>query len=221
DPMPPATLHPAAQELPATLLGVVPRSLVSAAMRPFTNQVGGRLVNAVKHRLGRREHGARYRQPHVQFAFLLDYVPGWKRAYGSGGLIQYQSFVPAGAASAAFRAILARAQAAGEVPLLGVFKRHRPDAFLVTHAVDGYSLALDFRVTARNRARLWALAADLDRIVLDAGGRFYFAKDSTLSRRSFAPFLAEDRMRRFLALKRRCDPEGLLATDLYRRLFVA
>ena len=49
----------------------------------------------------------------------------------------------------------------------------------MTHAVDGWSLALDF--PAADRAGLWALAAEMDRIVLDAGGRFYFAKDLTLA----------------------------------------
>jgi FAD/FMN-containing dehydrogenase len=89
----------------------------------------------------------------------------------------------------------------------------------MTHAVDGYSLALDFKVTARNRRRLWEHAAELTRVVLDAGGRFYFAKDSTLTAPQLERYLAEERVRRFLALKRTLDPEGLLQTDLYRRLF--
>ena len=31
---------------------------------------------------------------HAAFHFLLDYVPDWELAYGRGGLIQYQSFLP-------------------------------------------------------------------------------------------------------------------------------
>jgi len=91
----------------------------------------------------------------------------------------------------------------------------------MTHAVDGFSLALDFKVTQRNRGRLWALAAELNQLVIDAGGRFYLAKDSTLTPGTFATSLGEERLARFRALKRACDPEGLLATDLYRRLFPA
>jgi decaprenylphospho-beta-D-ribofuranose 2-oxidase len=213
------TLTVAAQELPPRLFGVLPRSRVWLAMRPFTNPIGVPLVNAVRHHVGRRSHGARYRQPHAQFAFLLDSVPGWKRAYGPGGLIQYQSFIPTAEAARTFSTMLARAQAAGEVPLLGVLKRHRTDAFLLTHAVNGYSLALDFRITWRNRGRVWALAAELDRLVVDAGGRFYLAKDSTLRRETYRRALGAERERRFAALKRTCDPEGLLQTDLARRLF--
>ena len=50
----------------------------------------------------------------------------------------------------------------------------------MTHAVDGYSLALDFAVRPEKRGGLLSLAAEMDRLVLDAGGRFYFAKDSVL-----------------------------------------
>ena len=82
------------------------------------------------------------------------------------------------------------------------------------------ALAMDFRVTRRNRPRLVALARELDEIVLAAGGRFYFAKDSTLTPQAAAAFLGEEALAQFRALKRRCDPEGILQTNLWRRLFV-
>jgi len=134
-------------------------------------------------------------------------------------LIQYQSFLPAATARAVYREILERSHRAGLTPFLGVFKRHRVDPFLMTHAVDGYSLALDFKVTARNRRRLWEHAAELTRVVLDGGGRFYFAKDSTLTASQLEAYRAEERVQRFLELKRTLDPEALLQTDLWRRLF--
>ena len=216
---PARTLRAESQELPETFFGIVPKAIMWRCMRPVMNDVGMRAINAVKYRIARHEHGRRFHRSHARFAFLFDYVPDWKLAYGPGGMIQYQSFVPAASAGEMFARQIALAQERGLVPYLGVFKRHRADDFLMTHAVDGYSLALEFKVTAARRRRLWALAAELDRLVIDAGGRFYFAKDSTLARASYAPFLAEERTRRFLALKARCDPEGLLQTNLYRRLF--
>jgi FAD/FMN-containing dehydrogenase len=215
------TLRVVNQELPPTLMGVVPKSIMWALMRPFTNDPGVRVVNFAKYRMSMLEGQRRYRQSHAGFAFLLDYVPDWKKAYGPGGLIQYQSFVPADAARAVYREKLERSHRAGLTPYLGVFKRHRVDPFLMTHAVDGYSLALDFKVTAANRRRLWEHAAELTGVVLDAGGRFYFAKDSTLTAALLERYRAEDRVRRFLSLKRELDPEGLLQTDLWRRLFPA
>ena len=219
DPAPAQTLRVTAQDLPDTFFGVVPKAVMWRFMRPFMNPPGVRAVNAARHQLGRGRGTHGYHQSHAAFAFLLDYIPDWKLACGPGGLIQYQSFVPADRAIAVFGEQLRQAQERSLVPYLGVFKRHRADSFLMTHGVDGYSLALEFKVTARNRARLRALAADLDRLVVEAGGGFYFAKDSTLTPQSLASYLREERVQRFLALKAACDPEARLQTDLYRRLF--
>ena len=147
--------------------------------------------------------------------------PNWKHTYKPGGLIQYQSFVPKEHAQSVLTAQIKLAQAYGIVPYLGVFKRHRPDDFLMTHAVDGYSLALDFVVTPAKQGGLLSLAAEMDRLVLDAGGRFYFAKDSALHRLSVTDALGAERVEKFLFLKREHDPENRLQTNLYRRLFGA
>jgi decaprenylphospho-beta-D-ribofuranose 2-oxidase len=129
--------------------------------------------------------------------------------------------MPADRAAAAMERLMELSRAAGLPPYLAVFKRHRADDFLMSYAVDGYSLALDYRVTPGNRERVWALAHRMDEVVLEAGGRFYFAKDSTLQRATVERFLPRERREAFTALKQRCDPENLLQTELYRRLFVA
>lgn len=220
DPVPAQTLRVEAQELPATIAGVLPKSTLWRLMRPFMNNVGVRMVNTAKYHAGRIGGTIkRYQQSHAAFAFLLDYVPDWKRAYGSGGLIQYQSFIPEATAIEAFRRQIELSQAAGYPPYLAVFKRHRADGFLMTHGVDGYSLALDYRITAANRAAVWDLAARLDDVVLSAGGRFYFAKDSTLRAASAEQYLGSEAVERFMRLKRECDPENILETNLFRRLF--
>jgi len=208
------------QELPDTFLGLFPKAWMWRLMRPFVNNPGIRLINALKYHAGRREAGrGPHRQSHAAFNFLLDYVPGWKLAYRPIGLIQYQAFIPAEEAAGAMERVLELSREAGLPPYLAVFKRHRVDDFLMSYAVDGYSLALDYRVTPRNRERVWALAHRLDDVVLAAGGRFYFAKDSTLERSSVERFIARERLDAFMALKQRCDPENLLQTELYRRLF--
>jgi FAD/FMN-containing dehydrogenase len=219
DPAPHRTLTVAAQELPDTILGLVPKSILWRFMKPVLNNAGMRFLNRVQYTLGSRAAGKAFYEPHAAFAFRLDYVPNWKRAYGRYGLMQYQVFVPKEDAEAVFRKQLLLCQQRGLPPYLAVFKRHRPDPFLMSYGGDGYSLALDFKITADNRERLWKLAAEMDPIVLDAGGRFYFAKDSTLHPARLSTFLKEERVQRFLTLKRQYDPENLLQTDLYRRLF--
>jgi FAD/FMN-containing dehydrogenase len=212
------TLQPAAQELPARLAGIVPRSLLWRGMRPLMNDAGMRLVNFAKFWQGAALAPHRFRQSHVAFAFLLDFVPEWRRAYGPGGLVQFQSFVPAARARETFERMIAHAGACGLTPYLGVLKRHRRDDFLLTHAVDGYSLALDFKTTPHRRARLWATCAELAQLVVEAGGRFYPAKDSTLDRPAYEASLGVERLGRFRALKRTWDPDDLLRTDFSRRV---
>ena len=220
DPNPSKTLQVVNQELPDSILGVVPKSIMWRFMKPFVNDPGVRLINFAKFLSSTKMgDGHVHQESHAGFAFLLDYVPNWKHAYKPGGLIQYQSFVPKEHAKAVFSAQLKLAQSYGVVPYLGVFKRHRPDDFLMTHAVDGYSLALDFAIRPEKQGALLSLAAEMDRLVLEAGGRFYFAKDSALHRSAATEALGAERVEKFFALKQQNDPENLLQTNLYRRLF--
>ncbi len=205
------------QVLPARIMGVFPKSILYIFMRPFGNDLGWGAVNAAKYLTSLRRHT--FRQSHAAFHFLLDYVPNWELAYGRGGLIQYQSFLPKETAEAAWREILSLSLKRGLPSYLGVTKRHRPDKFLLSHSVDGFSLAMDFKVTDGNRAGLSVMLQDFDRIVLEAGGRFYFAKNSETTPETAARFLGAGTIAKFKRLKKRCDPNGLLESDLYRRVF--
>ena len=189
-------------------------------LRPFTNNGGMKFINALRIFVSKLPiiGMPMYEQSHAEFAFLLDYVPGWKRSYGEGGLIQYQSFVPKENAENVFRKQIEMCQEGGLPPYLGVFKQHKPDKFLFTHAVDGFSLALDFKVTEKNRSKLWELCGKMNDVVLANGGRFYFAKDATLRPQDFKAFLGEETLKKFAELKKKYDPENILQTDLSRRL---
>jgi FAD/FMN-containing dehydrogenase len=221
DPNPRQSLRVANQMLPETLFGVLPKSVVWMALWPFCNDPGMAAINAARMLAAglpvvSRPH---YRQSHAAFAFLLDYVPNWKYAYLPGGLIQYQSFIPRDRAVQVFERQIRMMHEAGIVSYLGVFKKHRPDPFWMTHAVDGYSLALDFRVTESNRRALWSLCHAFDELVIANGGRLYFAKDSTMRPGTPLRYLPAQTVARFAELKAECDPEGLLATELSRRVF--
>jgi len=216
DPQAAKTLQVAYQTLPAKFFGVVPKSILHYFMAPFGNNPMWSLVDTVKYFMGREKT---YRQSHAAFHFLLDYIPHWELAYGRGGLIQYQSFLPKENAQAAWTEMLKLSLKRGLPSYLGVTKRHRPDDFLLSHAVDGFSLALDFKVTDRNRPALGSLLQEFDRIVVDAGGRFYFAKNSETTAETARRFLGEETIAKFKALKKRCDPNNLLESDLYRRVF--
>jgi FAD/FMN-containing dehydrogenase len=223
DPQAEASLQVAYQELPPSILGF-PKAEVWRILRLFNNDLGMRAINAAKCVAGFAEAGQNsHLQSHAGFAFLLDYVPNWKFAYGTEpgrrGLIQFQTFVPHAAAHDTYQRMLARCREQRLVPYLGVLKRHRPDPFWMTHAVDGWSFAMDFKVTPGNRERLWAHCHAMAEWVLDAGGRFYPAKDLVLRPEHAARAFPAGNRTRFLALKRTLDPDGLLQTDLFRRMF--
>lgn len=78
---------------------------------------------------------------------------------------------------------------------------------------------MDFRVTDRGREALWQHCRELTEMVLEGGGRFYFAKDLVLEADTVRRMFPEDRLEAFLQMKRRLDPDGLLETNLWRRLF--
>jgi decaprenylphospho-beta-D-ribofuranose 2-oxidase len=217
DPEPQKTIQVAYQTLPDRLFGVIPKNLLHYFMTPFVNNFGWWGVNTAKYIASLRRHT--FRQSHAAFHFLLDYVPDWELSYGRGGLIEYQSFLPKETALSAWTEMLTLARKYGLPSYLGVTKRHRPDEFLLSHSVDGFSLAQDFKVTSSNRLRLAQMLQEYDRIVLQAGGRFYFAKNSETSPETAACFLGEATISKFRSLKKRCDPHGLLESDLYRRIF--
>ena len=217
DPNAQKTLQLSYQHLPDRLFGVMPKSLLHYFMTPFFNNLGVWAINTGKYITALPRHT--FRQSHAAFHFLLDYVPLWELSYGRGGLIQYQSFLPKETAIQAWSEMLSIARKRSLPSYLGVTKRHRPDKFLLTHAVDGFSLALDFKVTDGNRARLSEMLQEYDRIVVAHSGRFYFAKNSETTAETARQFYGDETMEKFKKLKKRCDPNGLLESDLYRRIF--
>lgn len=216
---PQQSMRLSAQHLSDSLFGIYPRSGMWRLMRPFSHQLGYTLINTAKYLASVKNSDTVYRQPHAQFHFLLNYFPDWQKATGKGGLIQYQPFVPDAHAERVFKAMLDRAKRQGISPYLAVLKRHKPDPFLLTHGLDGWSLACDFQVTPRNKGKLVKLLRDFDDLILDANGRFYPAKDSFLRPSVAQAYLGEDAIAEFKALKKRCDPKGVIQTNFWRRVF--
>lgn len=161
------------------------------------------------------------RRPHLTAYpaadFPLDAIPHWRDTYLPGGLIQHQSFVSADAAEEVFAQILQRSREAGHVPTFAVLKKHRASSFVLSYLLDGYSLALDYPVRKGEEASLLKLMAELNDLVAEAGGRCYFAKDSTATAEQVRRMYPRDALDKFAALKRQYDPHGLLSSNLYRR----
>ncbi|MSR74843.1 MAG: FAD-binding oxidoreductase [Planctomycetes bacterium] len=215
---PGSSLHAAHQDLPSRLFGLVPKRWMWPGLWCALTKPGMRAVNSMKLWSGARHARAgSQRQSLVGFSFLLDYVPHWRNAYLPGGFLQYQSFVPRAAAASVFEEQRLMAKREGIQPYLGVMKLHRPDEFLLTHAVDGYSLALDFPIAARRTQRMQRLTTRMNDCVLGAGGRFYPAKDSVMDASVLARYVPPQNLQQFLSLKQRLDPQRLFCTDFSQR----
>lgn len=205
------------QALPASIMGV-PVGMVGIVLPLMQHNPGMLVANWAKYLASRLSSQRPYTQSHVAFHFLLDYVPGFRDAYRPGGFIQYQPFIPREHALRVLEEILRRTQRRGLVSYLGVLKRYRPDEFLLSHALDGYSLAMDIPVTRSNRAELFALCGELSDLVLEAGGKFYPAKDSAMRPQDFLRSYGYDAVERFQEIRREVDPQRIVRSDFSERV---
>ena len=158
-------------------------------------------------------HEEREAQSIPSFFHPLDGVKDWNLLYGKRGFVQYQFVVPDRGAEA-IEAVITKLASAKVASFLAVLKRFGPgNQAPLSFPRAGWTLALDLPVGANKLARV---LDELDKIVLEAGGRIYFAKDARLDATKVAamyPRLAE-----FRALKERLDPQDQLTSDLARRL---
>ena len=147
------------------------------------------------------------------FFHPLDGVNKWNRLYGSQGFIQYQFIVPLDRTDV-LRHVIETFSKAGVGSFLAVLKRMGPQNLApMSFPTEGWTLTLDIAAGIRGLAEL---LAEVDTMVLDAGGRHYLAKDSHVS--PVAVRRGYPRLEEWMNTRHEMDPTGLWRSDLARRL---
>lgn len=172
-----------------TLPAERPHAPTSRWAVPFTPPFS--LVN----RLSLRPFNALYywRQPALRrrcvshllpFFYPLDGIRNWNRMYGPRGFLQYQCVLPPSAARTGIVALLTEIARSGSGSFLAVLKEfgEMPSPGLMSFPRPGTTLALDFPNAGQSLLRL---LERLDRVVDEAGGAVYPAKDARLRPSSF------------------------------------
>ncbi|HRS01588.1 MAG TPA: FAD-binding oxidoreductase [Bacteroidota bacterium] len=147
------------------------------------------------------------------YFYPLDIVNNWNKVYGNRGFLQYQFVVPLASGLQSIKKILNKIDEYGQASFLTVLKTFgKRNDFVLSFPDEGYTLAMDFPFTRR----LPEMFNELDKIVLDYGGRFYLTKDAHLSPETFHHSNPE--IDKFLEIKAKYDPNNKFQSLQSKRL---
>jgi decaprenylphospho-beta-D-ribofuranose 2-oxidase len=151
--------------------------------------------------------------PHSWFA-VLDSVKHWSRAYGRRGFTQHQAVFPKEGGLDVVKRYLERLAHRGGTGFLCVVKDCGAEGEgLLSFPRPGMSVALDLPVNDG----IQGLIDELNRYVLDHGGRIYLTKDA-FTRRDHFQAMEAARLPAFEEVRRRYDPDLRLRSALSVRL---
>jgi FAD/FMN-containing dehydrogenase len=127
-------------------------------------------------------------------------------------VIQYQFVLPKESSEKGLIDILHRISKKGMGSFLAVLKLFGPQESLISFPMEGYTLALDFPV----RKGLLPFLDELDKVVLDYGGRLYLTKDARMKPEVFHQ--AYPNVEKFMDIVRKYDPGHRFRSILSDRL---
>ena len=187
----------------------VPVDLPNWLLNPLTAKVFNEAYFRKQWRA--RSRGVVHYEP---WFFPLDAIHQWNRGYGKRGMLQYQLVVPPDPEHRALRRVVEHVARSGMGTFLAVIKEFGDrDHGGLSFPREGVTLALDFPNYGR---ALLDLLDELDRMVVEAGGRVYLGKDARLGAEMFRAMYPE--WREWKEVRDRWDPDGRFVSSLGRRV---
>lgn len=183
----------------------VPFELPNLALNPLTLRILNVVLGQVQAQGGALAH-------YEKFFYPLDMIGLWNRGYGARGFTQYQFVIPLEDGYARLRAILQRIATSGLLPFLNVLKKFGEADGMLSFPMRGYTFAIDFPISSA----LPGLLAELDEMVIDAGGRVYLGKDAFVTPAALHKMYGQ--LDRWKEIKARVDPERVFTSNLARRV---
>ena len=148
------------------------------------------------------------------YFYPLDSLRNWNRIYGKRGFIQYQALFPPETSRRGLVQLLESLASSRKASFLAVLKATgAANQGMLSFPFPGHTLALDL---PNNGTDLINYVRQLDKIVLEHGGRLYLAKDATTSAATLRRMYS--RLGEFQRVKARIDPQNKFASSLARRL---
>ncbi|HMR00751.1 MAG TPA: FAD-binding oxidoreductase, partial [Ignavibacteria bacterium] len=152
-------------------------------------------------------------QHYDKYFYPLDFVLDWNHIYSKSGLIQYQLNVPLEKGKEAIDKVLKKVVSYGGGSFLAVIKKMGNQEGILSFPFEGYTLSMDFPV----RKGTIEMCRELDKIVIQYGGRTYLTKDSILDEKTFKQMYS-GLWEKWMEIKIKYDPDNKFSSNLGRRI---
>lgn len=159
------------------------RKKVPAIPISLVNNLSVTLFNKIYYASARYSSG-KHIEHYENFLYPLDGVENWNNIYGPRGFYQYQCVLPRDTGEDGIKCLLKEISKSGLGSFLSVLKTFGDidSVGILSFAQPGVTLALDFL----NRSPdVELLFERLDKVVLEARGRLYLAKDARMAKAFF------------------------------------
>lgn len=128
------------------------------------------------------QHNQKKIVPLMPYFYPLDAIGSWNKLYGKAGFLQYQCVIPQENCITNLKILLAEIAQSGNCSFLAVLKKlGKANDNLLSFPIEGYTLALDFKLTMSTIKMIHKL----DNLIVGMGGRVYLTKDAVMQESTF------------------------------------